>query len=87
MGSWVEANLEPAEGQNLDLSSVVDRFVRRSTRAERREVPDPESELLPIENRKIIGYRFRDDMSTRSDRVSEGSTWRKPRHVSDWNKK
>jgi len=89
MKEWINANLEPAEGQTLDLHQVADRFLRRSTFADRRAVPDPEAELkrlLPIERGKIVGYTFSADMSTRSDRLSEGSTWRRPRHVSEWNK-
>jgi len=90
MTEWIESNLEPCPGEELDLHYVADRFVRRSTSAERQAIPKPEVELrrlLPVDGRTIVGYRFRPDASTHSDRLSEGPVWRRPRHVSDWNKK
>jgi len=88
MGSWIEANLEPAEGATLDLHETVDRFVRRSTRADRRAVPDPEAslrELLPVEGRTILNHRMRLDMrATPGAMTSDGPTYRKPKHKSVW---
>jgi hypothetical protein len=86
---WIEANLEPCAGQNLELHQIVDRFVRRSTRAERRTIPDPEAalrEALPIEGRTIVGYRIRPDMTMSGNgrEPHEGGKYRKPMHRSAW---